>query len=272
MRRGIQLVFNAPVSLEDMEATYAKGFQVARCDVQRAGSPEMVTAILESVLSFGLHPCAIISNPDLQHSIPRGCDIEFGNEANINLEGYWPGGISQYRQGCEAFIALQRALRVDGIQHTVWVGAVANTNEQGFSWLSKLPWSSWPDWVGCCIHTYRDGGRGAEVGHKKVPSWWPKSLGPDNYPGKARYTRDEEYRKVRSLIGPNRHIAVTEFGYSSDEWSEAEQVQHTKYEVDLATRHYIDLLCGYQIHSGPGDLYGYYVDGVWKPMTDALLA
>ncbi len=255
MKMGIQ----AWPTPEDLVQIRERRFSVVRIDCQNTDDP---MALIQPVLDAGLEPLAIIKRPEMLDRINEQLYVEFGNEACINLDNHWPGGLPEYREAAEAAVTLSRG------RHRLFVGAVANLEPRDFRWLRGLPWASWPSWVGCAIHRYPGAGF-AQGKQKPFEDWIGEPWTP------RRYTRDGELDALKALCG-ERPYALTETGYARSGYTPADQAQNMAMERELFEKHGFEIAVGYQLRSEPDEMngaesYGFRKnDGVaWWPQTEA---
>ncbi len=152
------------------------------------------------------------------------------------------------------WVAKERGVRL-------YIGAVSNLNDRGFSFLRDLPWPAYPREVCCSVHRYPDG-------HSPLN------------PQRGSRSRDEEIQKVREIVG-DRPIALTEMGYHNAPggWTEQESAENEAWERRFGDRHGFDFVVKFQLNDGPDPSntsteahYGARrADGTWKPAADAFI-
>jgi hypothetical protein len=224
---------------DHLDDVRAHGFEIVRIDLQRDGG-SLVADRVQQILSHGLKPLAILREVFQLDYVPEGVDVELGNEPDLEHEGWTP---DSYRARCEQFIAHDRG------RHRLWLGAISNLNNRGFTFLSELSWDDWGPEVNCSFHRYPEAIGGPTAGHE-----WR--------------TRDEEMDELKTIVG-ERPIACSEIGYDST-WSEPMQSACYAWERDFLSQHGCQFSVAYQINSSETDLYGFRrADGTWKPCTQA---
>ncbi len=140
---------------------------------------------------------------------------------------------------------------------------MSNLNKRGFDWLKSIPWEDIPNEVRCSFHRYPETGKGPTAPHKGCRS------------------RDDEMDKLRKIVGKDRGLAMTEFGYHTGTpggYTPDQQAEYVAWEGQLAVKHGLEFLVAFQINDGapddrtPDSNFGYRNrDGSWKPHTAAFI-
>ena len=249
---------------QSQDAVAHLGVQVVREDIRpEMADDEIETVIADFTVSRGVHPLWLIAGghgtwPDGQPVTPHGvaelamraldaCDqrdeilaapwgIEILNEPDLAHPHY-----ARHPERFAEAVRLSRdALRGAGYDGHVVSGGVSNLNGRGISYLATALKAGLPDDVVIGFHRYpRDAGPTA--GH-----FWPSR------------SREGEWQRFRAVVG-DRRLACTECGYgrhrkgNGRRWTEQEQADHTRWELDFLAGHGVELATIYQIASGSDD-------------------
>lgn len=184
--------------------------------------------------------------------------LEIGNEPDIAVEGY----SEDPRAFAEAVRMCLEKAREMGFTGPVISGGIANLNNRGFRYLSRCLQArpAWPppDLV-VGFHRYPEAGRGPLAPHDRFKS------------------RQDEWRTLQGLVGA-RPVACTEFGYhTADNLTDGDVTTAVLWDLNFYTVRHALMACIYQLNDGPGDSYldkygMRYLDGVWKPVAEAVRA
>jgi hypothetical protein len=184
--------------------------------------------------------------------------LEIGNEPDIAVPGY----SEDPRAFANAVLDCLDTARGLGFTGPVISGGIANLNNRGFRYLSRCLQArpSWPppDLV-IGFHRYPEAGRGPFAPHDHFKS------------------RQDEWRTFMNIVGA-RPVACTEFGYhTADNLTDADVADAVMWDLEFYTKRDARMACVYQLNDGPGDSYldkygVRYLDGVWKPVADAIQA
>jgi hypothetical protein len=188
--------------------------------------------------------------------------IEIGNEPDIAVPGYSedPRAFADAVSEC---LTTARGLGFTGLFIS---GGIANLNNRGFRYLSRCCQTrpAWPppDLV-IGFHRYPEAGRGPLAPHDRFKS------------------RSDEWRTFKGIIG-DQPCACTEFGYQTSPGepltlTDDDVAEAVLWDLDFYATRKALMGCVYQLNDGPGDSYldkygVRYLDGVWKPVAEAIQA
>lgn len=145
----------------------------------------------------------------------------------------------------EAGRQLYTALRDRDFRGPILSPSVSNLNDRGFKMLRGMDWSRLPRDLVCDVHWYPDSKGYATSGHD----------------GR---TVEEEWRELVTIVGKDRVIAVTEFGFATmGTQGEPHQAAETKERLAFFAQKACLLACAYQINDGPNRKDFYDNLGVW---------
>lgn len=246
---GVQTHFNGWVDPQTLQTLHAKGFRMARVDVQ-ALSPQDGLRLVADTVASGLEPLVIVATFEQLRAMPEGTMVEWQNEPDLALGRPTPIPPKQYAQdfriACE--IAQEKGLLLYG-------PVVSNLNKRGFDYFAAM--GELPANARISVHRYGDGT--FRTPHK-LNKYWP--LG-------RFHSRDEELDHLKAITN-NRPFGVSEFGYPLRD--EAKQAQYLQQELQLFKDHGADFAVIYQLNDDPNFKdYSFGIrrpDGTWKPSAD----
>lgn len=182
------------------------------------------------------------------------CSFEGLNEGDIGSMLY--KALPQDYAECARQICA--SLRAEEFQGPILAGSVSNLNKRGLKYLASMGWEKLDPSILVNIHWYPDNKGTADAGHDGM-------------------TVEQEWQALLKIVGTQRQIAVTEFGFASmsGHLTQEQQAEETRKRLQFFKSKGCWCAISYQLNDGPNKKDFYDNLGWWtypdrhpKPVQD----